>query len=982
MSPGSPRRRIIVSGTEVSHAPMPEPTTGPARPTGPASPVAPPAPTAPAPAAPSMDPAQLHRLREQATAQTARILSRATAIRERIGAARKSDLADLDAAAAALHEGIEEQRRLRRDRAVAGAERERAEARAALERTVSELAPGAAGSDLRTIDADAVGRPSRWTRIGAFRAPDELGGAPALAPLICASHWRVEGSTRRAQDLVLATLARLVTQIPLPHLRLLVFDPRVTGVLGAFAPLRETVGSAFPPPFSEAGAFADAVRTAMADAASNAERIAVGGARDLLDLWRRDGEPTGSLTVVVVLDHPYGVDEQLGRLLDRVADMSPGTGIHLMIQHDPALGGAPGARRGTLVLRHDAGTWAVPNLPAGAVVESDDPPSLAVLDAAVRAARQAATKTTGPVIPLADLIGEDLGSPWSGSSIESLDAAIGRAGRDPLTLSLRSENPPHPNVLIGGAVGQGKSNLLLDIIYSLAARYSPDELSMLLLDYKQGLEFHRFAPDAEGRGWLPHVKVLSLESDQEFGVAVLRHVTEELERRSRLFKEAGAPSIGAYRRATGLAVPRMLVIIDEFHALFEGDDDLVDQAVSLLEAIAKQGRAYGIHLLLASQTISGISGLRAKGDSIFAQFPLRMSLKNTAQESEAILSPHNRAAAELTYRGEVILNRNYGLDPAAANVRGVAAWAEPQTLDELQRRLFDLGHTDPPMVFIGANRAAWPEHGPDRADDGEGPAMWLGRPVRVTQTPVSLTLDADVDQGVVLVGSGDDLADGALSSMTLTALRTMDPACELVVLNGMKELPPGLARVVGARSRSGRAVRVVPREEVAAFLVRDVTAALDDGAEHPMLLVGVGLQRVVGMDRPLPDDAAPAPGAEPADDDLGFSDLLAAGPAQTTPAQVLQRVFERGALQGVFAVGWWSSRRAMERDLGSYNLPGVRALVLLKLGLVDLRDLAGPHTKPFGRGPRIGLLDHTDDAGLRVLVPFEIPDDDVLEETW
>lgn len=978
MSPGSPRRRIIVSGTEVSHAPMPEPTAGPApaRPPEPTSPVAPPAPTAPAPAAPSIDPAQLRRLREQATAQTARILSRATAIRERIGAARKSDLADLDAAAAALHEGIEEQRRLRRERAVAGAEQARAEARAALERTVSELAPGAAGSDLRTIDADAVGRPSRWTRIGAFRAPDELGGAPALAPLICASHWRVEGSTRRAQDLVLATLARLVTQIPLPHLRLLVFDPRVTGVLGAFAPLRETVGSAFPPPFSEAGSFADAVRTAMADAASNAERIAVGGARDLLDLWRRDGEPTGSLTVVVVLDHPYGVDEQLGRLLDRVADTSPGTGIHLVIQHDPALGEAPGARRGTLVLRHDAGTWAVPNLPAGAVVEPDDPPSLAVLDAAVRAARQAATKTTGPVIPLADLIGEDLASLWSGSSIESLDAVIGRTGRDPLTLSLRSENPPHPNVLIGGAVGQGKSNLLLDIIYSLAARYSPDELSMLLLDYKQGLEFHRFAPDAEGRGWLPHVKVLSLESDQEFGVAVLRHVTEELERRSRLFKEAGAPSIGAYRRATGLAVPRMLVIIDEFHALFEGDDDLVDQAVALLEAIAKQGRAYGIHLLLASQTISGISGLRAKGDSIFAQFPLRMSLKNTAQESEAILSPHNRAAAELTYRGEVILNRNYGLDPAAANVRGVAAWAEPQTLDELQQWLFDLGHDDPPMVFIGANRAAWPEHGPDRADDGEGPVMWLGRPVRVTQTPVSLTLDADVDQGVVLVGSGDDLADGALSSMTLTALRTMDPACELVVLNGMKELPPGLARVVGARSRSGRAVRVVPREEVAAFLARDVSAALDDGAEHPMLLIGVGLQRVVGMDRPLPDGEALA------DDDLGFSDLLSAGPAQTTPAQVLQRVFERGALQGVFAVGWWSSRRAMERDLGSYNLPGVRALVLLKLGLVDLRDLAGPHTKPFGRGPRIGLLDHTDDAGLRVLVPFEIPDDDVLEETW
>ena len=97
-----------------------------------------------------------------------------------------------------------------------------------------------------------------------------------------------------------------------------------------------------------------------------------------------------------------------------------------------------------------------------------------------------------------------------------------------------------------------------------------------------------------------------------------------------------------------------------------------------------------------------------------------------------------------------------------------------------------------------------------------------------------------------------------------------------------------------------------------------------------------------------------------------------------------QRVHER---QSVLVVAVGADRIGLDGDVRArnafyYNLPGVRALVLLKLGLVDLRDLAGPHTKPFGRGPRIGLLDHTDDAGLRVLVPFEIPDDDVLEETW
>ena len=77
-----------------------------------------------------------------------------------------------------------------------------------------------------------------------------------------------------------------------------------------------------------------------------------------------------------------------------------------------------------------------------------------------------------------------------------------------------------------------------------------------------------------------------------------------------------------------------------------------------------------------------------------------MSLKNTAQESEAILAQHNRAASELTYRGEVIVNRNSGQDPQGSNIRAMAAWADPEVLDGLQARLFELDHDEPPMVFI------------------------------------------------------------------------------------------------------------------------------------------------------------------------------------------------------------------------------------------------------------------------------------------
>lgn len=1073
MSPSSPRRRVIIAGTDVSHAPLPAAPQPPTRPQAPAG-AGTPAPgtpgfTASAPAVPTVSASRLEEMRRDAATRTRQVAHRAEAVGKDLSDLRRRDLDDLDARTTALQERIEDERRLRAAQAARTVRAERERATESLADLLSSLAPGVAGYPWADLTAGSAGSaagigreperaagwqagPARYVRVGSARVGDRSGAVPALAPLLCESHWRVTGSTRQAQELVLSVLARIIGQIPLRHLRILVLDPRVTGVAGPLAPLRDAVGSCLPPAMTDAQSMTRALREAMTRAAANAERIAVAGARDLLDLWERDGEASGSLTIAVVLDHPYCADDELRRVLSQVAAMRPASGLHLIVQSDPAYGEAdPGPGRWT-GLHVSGGRWAVPGMPGTVVVEHD---GAAPLDGVGRVIRDAVERTravTGPTIPLTDLISQDLEQPWTGSSQDGLDAVIGRAGREPLVLSLRTENPPHPNVLIGGAVGQGKSNLLLDIVYSLAARYSPQELGMLLLDYKRGLEFARFAPDEAGENWLPHVRVLSLESDQEFGVAVLDHVQEELERRSRLFKEAGASSIVAYRSLAGRAMPRLLLMIDEFHVMFEGDEDLVDRAVAVVETIAKQGRAYGIHLLLASQTVSGISGLRAKGDSIFAQFPLRMSLKNTAQESEAILSQHNRAAAELTYRGEVVLNRNFGHDPAGSNVRGTAAWAQSEVMAVLQQGLWSRGHAAPPLVFLGAEEARWPTAHLERLR-GTGapsaPRLWLGRPVAVSDVPSVLELDTDVDQGVVLVGSGEELAGAVMGSAVLTALATTPQEASLLVLTGLDQLPGRLEAAVDAWRQAGRGVRVVGRTEVARVLVEEVAPLLADGAPHPMLVVGVGLQRVVGMSRPyqapataladsagtaadsaLADSAAgasgtaPGPGTaalgpgttapgsgdlaapSPAVDLLGPADAvepdwdaLAAGidlgaggwegagagalglaPEPVTPASVLQRVFTDGGLQQVFALGWWTTLRAMGRDLGQYQRPGVRATVLLRLGLADLRELTGPHTKPLGRGPRVGLLDHASDAEMQVLVPLAAPDASVVAQ--
>lgn len=1078
MSPRSSQRRVIVTGMPVSHAPLPQgaPTPPPGAPrTAPPGPVQP-----PAQAAPALSATRLAQMRQDAQARTQDVLRRAQVVHDAAADLRVRDLEGLDAQTTALQQRIEGERRARRAQADQAAQAEWQAASTALRSLVTELAPGVAGSPLGAgtqADASTQADPARFLRVGTAQLPGQ--GAPAapsgpavspspardgavgeataesvaaLAPFLCRSHWHLSGSTRQDQELVLSALTRVIGQVPLKHLRVLVFDPRVTGVVGPLSPLRAASGTSFPPPVADPGALVAALRQALEATTQNAERIAVAGARDLLDLWRREGEASGVLTVVVLLDHPYCVDDQLSRVLKQVAAMSPASGLHLVVQSDPAYGPPQVPPGPWLALCTQDGCWQVPGLPATVRVAHDGAPALDAVEHVIRQAVQRSRSVTGPRIPLVELIGDDMERPWTGSSRDSLEAVVGRVGREPLVLSLRTENPPHPNLLIGGAVGQGKSNLLLDIVYSLAVRYPPEELTMLLLDYKRGLEFARFAPDEDGQNWLPHVSVLSLESDQEFGVAVLDYVRQELERRSELFKDAGASSIVAYRRTTGEVMPRMLVIIDEFHVMFEGDDDLVDQAVAITETIAKQGRAYGIHLLLASQTVSGISGLRAKGDSIFAQFPLRMSLKNTAQESEAILSQHNRAAAELTYRGEVVLNRNFGHDPAGSNVRGTAAWAQSEVMAVLQQGLWSRGHAAPPLVFLGAEEARWPTAHLERLR-GTGapsaPRLWLGRPVAVSDAPSVLELDTDVDQGVVLVGSGEELAGAVMGSAVLTALATTPQEASLLVLTGLDQLPGRLEAAVDAWRQAGRGVRVVGRTEVARVLVEEVAPLLADGAPHPMLVVGVGLQRVVGMSRPYqapatapadsvgtavgtvapadsaagalladsavasgagPGTAAPGPGdlaaSSPAVDLLGLADTtepdwdaLAAGidlgaggwegagagalglaPEPVTPASVLQRVFTDGGLQQVFALGWWTTLRAMGRDLGQYQRPGVRATVLLRLGLADLRELTGPHTKPLGRGPRVGLLDHASDAEMQVLVPLAAPDASVVAQ--
>lgn len=161
-----------------------------------------------------------------------------------------------------------------------------------------------------------------------------------------------------------------------------------------------------------------------------------------------------------------------------------------------------------------------------------------------------------------------------------------------------------PHGLCVGATGSGKSELLRTIVLSLIATHSPEDLNMVLVDYKGGATF---APFEEA----PHVAglVTNLVSDASLVDRIYSSLAGEVKRRQELLKSGGDfAHINDYRNARSRTpgnpalaepLPYLFVCIDEFGELLTARSDFID----LLLSIGRIGRSIGIHLLLASQKV-------------------------------------------------------------------------------------------------------------------------------------------------------------------------------------------------------------------------------------------------------------------------------------------------------------------------------------------------------------------------------------------
>ena len=249
---------------------------------------------------------------------------------------------------------------------------------------------------------------------------------------------------------------------------------------------------------------------------------------------------------------------------------------------------------------------------------------------------------------------------------------LGMQSGGPFTVDLQRDGP---HLLVAGTTGAGKSELLTTLVVGLAVGNRPDELNLLLIDYKGGAAF-------SGCRQLPQVAGLVTDLDEHLARRALTSLTAEIRRRERLLGSAAAGNLDHYlelrlRQPDLPALPRLVIVVDEFRVLA---DELPGFLPGLVR-IAAVGRSLGIHLVLATQRPAG-----AISADLRANVNLRIALRvRDRTESEDVVDVPTAA----------------DLDPSAPGRAVARSGAEPPVVFQTARLHGDPSSDGPSVTVLG-----------------------------------------------------------------------------------------------------------------------------------------------------------------------------------------------------------------------------------------------------------------------------------------
>jgi len=685
------------------------------------------------------------------------------------------------------------------------------------------------------------------------------------------------------------------------------------------------------------------------------------------DYNERAGEIAEPLRVLVVANFPTGFTDSAARRLASIAASGPRCGVLTLIAAESGVSLPAGLEETDLrphaslfVADGKKLSWRDPEFRVLPLTVDPPPPAerchqiLAKVGAAALGVRRVEVPFE-TITPPSDRL-------WTGNSTEGLDVPLGRVGATRLQ-HLRLGQGTSQHVLVAGKTGSGKSTLLHALITNAALRYGPEQLEYYLIDFKQGVEFKSYVTHA-----LPHARVVAIESEREFGLSVLERLDGEMHRRGELFRELVVQDLAGYRK-TGRSLPRVLLVIDEFQEFFVQDDRLAQQAALLLDRLVRQGRAFGIHVVLGSQTLGGAYTLAR---STLGQMAVRIALACSEADASLILSEDNQAARLLSRPGEAIYNDANGL--VEGNHPFQTAWLADDKRETYLARIRELAlerrhqATTRPIVFEGMRPAELDRNetlaallaAPQPKAAPPAPVALLGDPLAI-RSATAIAFPRRSGAHLLWLGHNEEAVVGMQCAALLSLAAQIEPRTEgapqFVLLDGPTSLE-GPSPLRKAAQKLPHAVRVGGPGD-ASTLLGEAYAEFERrrgsaGNEPPLFVFLSGLARFRELRR-QEDDFSFGRSAEGRRPDQQLTDLLREGPGL-----------------GIHLLVWCDTMSNFQRWCERSAMKEFDARVLLQMSAADSSLLVdSPAASQLG--PSRALLSREDEGRIEKFRPFAPP---------
>ncbi|MEU5784615.1 FtsK/SpoIIIE domain-containing protein [Micromonospora lupini] len=472
-----------------------------------------------------------------------------------------------------------------------------------------------------------------------FRAP-KLSAVPITVDLGAVGVLGVIGPDEAVRDVLRWLVLQLATLRGPDELRMVLLS---TAEVGALAWARWL-------PHVDAGDSAPYPCRIGNTTATRGERVRE--LRTLVASRRAERDPQRFAEVVVVLDGALALRDLPG--MDEVLRDGPAVGVHLICADRHSMNEC----RGLIEVSGDSARLTGSRDGQAVTVDADriDAATAERLARALapmrdRATLGAAQNAIPRAVRLLDLL--DLGTPtaadvlavWERGRGPRTRVVLGADATGPVSVDLAGQGP---HTMLGGATGAGKSILLQTLVTSLLLANRPDELNLVLVDFKGGSAFLPFEH-------CPHVVALIRSTgetpadvfDEAAAARVLASIRAEVSRRESLLARYDGEIDRYWQKRLGGAalppLPRLVLIFDEFGRVLDASPDFVRELVN----VAAKGRSLGMHLVLATQSLQGKLSPELKNN-----VSLRISLRqNEPADSTEVLGVADAARIPGALRG-------------------------------------------------------------------------------------------------------------------------------------------------------------------------------------------------------------------------------------------------------------------------------------------------------------------------------------------